>query len=342
MARKSRKAKLMERAGSVQDPIPETGSLPRPAVIFIIVIVLLLLGVTIGIVIDVVMQPAPQPAVTSLATVQPRPVAPLVMVNVPRQQSMFDNVDADNPAVEPVNRFVPMTLNAVPTDAPDDMPVVAIVIDDMGLDQSRGARVAALPGPLTLSFLTYADELNGQAAAVREAGHEVMAHIPMEPLGSADPGPGALLSDASSVEMKSQLDAYLDSWRGYVGVNNHMGSKLTADQAAMDVVMTELRERGLLWLDSRTGATTVGETVAAAFGVPHVGRDIFLDNEDDRSAIDGQLAKVEAVARSQGYAVAIGHPRDNTIQALAAWLPSLEGKGIALVPITETVRRASR
>lgn len=103
---------------------------------------------------------------------------------------------------------------------------------------------------------------------MREAGHEVMAHIPMEPLGSAEPGPGALLSDANPVEMKSQLDVYLDSWRGYVVVKNRMGGKLMADQAGMDVAMTELRERGSLWLNSRTGATMVGEIVAAAFGAP--------------------------------------------------------------------------
>jgi polysaccharide deacetylase 2 family uncharacterized protein YibQ len=344
MARKRRKQKTQDNDESAGEPISEQRSLPRLVILGAMAIMLLLLGVTIGVVIEVVMQPAPAPTLTSAPrdTIRPRPDAPPKIINAPKPSSFFDEGGADNSSAEPIRNFTPLTLFAVPSDAPEDWPVVAIVIDDMGLDRNRGGRVAALPGPLTLSFLTYADGLNGQADAARDAGHEVMAHVPMEPIGSADPGPGALISGTTAADIKARLDAYLDGWSGYVGINNHMGSRLTADRAAMDVVMVDLRDRGLMWLDSRTGTETLGEERAAAFGVPHLARDIFLDNEDERSAIDDQLRKVEAVARSQGYAVAIGHPRDMTIQALAAWLPSLDGKGIALVPVTEAVRRKSR
>ncbi len=342
MAKKSRKDKLMERADSVQDSVPEKRPVPRPAAIVAIGIVLLLLGLTVGIVIDVVTKPAPVRPSTSQSTLKPKPAAPPTIINAPRQSSIFDEGELARASREPVRRFTPMVLNAVPTDVPEDQPAVAIVIDDMGLDRNRGTRVAALPGPLTLSFLTYANDLNTQSDAANASGHEVMAHIPMEPVGSADSGPGAIETSATAAEIRARLDDYLNGWSGYVGVNNHMGSLFTADRAAMDVVMVELQSRGLLWLDSRTGSNSVGELSAAAIGVPHVGRDIFLDNEDDRFAIDDQLRKVEALALSRGVAVAIGHPRDNTIQALAAWLPTLEDKGIALIPITEAVRRTGR
>ncbi len=342
MARKSRKAKLMERAEGVKDVIPDKRPVPRPAAIVAIGVVLLFLSLTVGIVIDMVTKPAPIRPSPSQSTVKPKRAAPPAIVNAPKSTSIFDEGELARATREPVRRFTPMALNAVPSDAPEDWPVVAIVIDDMGLDRNRGVRVAALPGPLTLSFLTYADGLNGQADMARESGHEVMAHVPMEPEGAADPGPGALVLGSSAADIQARLDAYLNGWSGYVGINNHMGSRLTADRATMDVVMTELQTRGLLWLDSRTGAGTVGEAAAAAIGAPHVGRDVFLDNKDDRAAIDEQLSKVEALAQSQGYAVAIGHPRDMTIQALAAWLPTLEEKGIALVPITEVVSRAGR
>ena len=342
MARKSRKAKLMERAEGVQDVIPDKRPVPRPAAIVAIGVVLLFLGLTVGIVIDIVTKPAPVRPAPQQSAAQPKPAAPPAIVNAPKTTSIFDEGELARATREPVRRFTPMALNAVPSDAPADWPVVAIVIDDMGLDRNRGARVTALPGPLTLSYLTYSDGLTAQADAARDSGHEVMAHVPMEPEGSADPGPGALVLGTTAAEIRARLDAYLNGWSGYVGINNHMGSRLTADRPTMDVVMSELQTRGLLWLDSKTGAGTVGEASAAALGVPHIGRDVFLDNEDARAAIDEQLGKVEALARSQGYAVAIGHPRDLTIQALAAWLPTLEQKGIALVPITEIVRRAGR
>ena len=342
MARKSRKDKLMERADSVEDSIPQKRPVPRPAAIVAMGVVLLFLGLTVGIVIDVVTKPDPVRPSFSQSNMKPKPAPAPAVVNAPRSTSIFDESARDSASREPLRRFTPMTLNAVPSDAPEDWPVVAIVIDDMGLDRRRGDRITALPGPLTLSFLTYAEGLNAQADAAREAGHEVLAHVPMEPEGNADPGPGALVLGATPTDIRNRLDAYLNDWSGYVGINNHMGSRLTADRASMDVVMAELQTRGLLWLDSRTGTGTVAEEAAAALAVPHIGRDVFLDNEDDRSAIDKQLRKVEDLARSRGYAVAIGHPRDLTIHALAAWLPALEEKGIALVPVTEAVRRALR
>jgi uncharacterized protein len=351
MARKPRKPKTDINAAK-SERIEGTSSMPRPALLLIFAIVLLMLGVTVGVVIDVVMSPDPAQRGVSpqnQAPARPSRDVPPPRIEVPKTPSFYDipPKEAEPKALEapvvvaPVPVLSPLALNALPIEAPPGWPVVAIVIDDMGLDAKRAEKVLALSGPLTVSYLTYAEDLKAQAKRAIDAGHEVMAHIPMEPVGPADPGPGALMAGTSSADLRERLDSYLNNWSGYVGINNHMGSKLTADRAAMDVVMMELKGRGLMWLDSRTDSATVGEASAQALGVPYLGRDVFLDNEDDEEAIAGQLLKVEEIAQNQGYAVAIGHPRDATIKALAAWMDTLDEKRIALVPITEVLSRRS-
>jgi polysaccharide deacetylase 2 family uncharacterized protein YibQ len=228
--------------------------------------------------------------------------------------------------------------HAVPAPSPDGRPRIAIVIDDMGVDRRRSAQAVALPGPLTLSFLTYAGELSRQTTAARAAGHELMVHVSMEPSGAdLDPGPNVLLSKLPREELRRRLEWGLGRFEGYVGVNNHMGSRFTADPAGMAVVMEVLRERGLIFLDSRTTGATVGPRLAHEAGVPLAQRNVFLDNTNEPGAVRAQLAELERIARRHGFAVAIGHPRDATIQVLAEWLPTLNAKGLVLVPLSALI-----
>jgi polysaccharide deacetylase 2 family uncharacterized protein YibQ len=228
--------------------------------------------------------------------------------------------------------------NALPADVPPGKPIIAIVIDDMGLDRKRSARMAGLHGPLTLSWLPYSRDLSAQSKAARANGHELMLHMPMEPSVKADPGPNALLVSLDKGEIVKRFRAALDSFDGYVGVNNHMGSRFTADRAALAPVLAELHRRGLLWLDSRTTPNSAGIGLAQELKMPWVGRDVFLDNEETVAAVKAQLAKTEQVAKRQGYAVAIGHPHDATIEALASWLPDVQKRGFVLVPVSAVVR----
>ncbi|MFC5355371.1 divergent polysaccharide deacetylase family protein [Azospirillum himalayense] len=265
--------------------------------------------------------PPPPPALTPKPVVAmlPPPVAPL-----------------EPPKVAPGSPL--WKKNALPFRAPPGKPAIAIVIDDMGVDRKRSNRAVSLPAPLTLAWLPYAHELPAQARAARAAGHELMLHLPMEPSGSADPGPQALRVSLDKGEILRRTKAALDSFDGYVGVNNHMGSRFTADSAAMTPVLGEIARRGLLWLDSRTTAKSAGLTLARELQMPFAGRDIFLDNEMTVSAVRGQLAKTEQVARKQGYAIAIGHPHDATIDALASWMPEVQKRGFVLVPVSAVVR----
>lgn len=245
---------------------------------------------------------------------------------------------AQPPTQPPAGNAALWRRNAVPVTVPPGKPVIAIVIDDMGLDRKRSARMAALPGPLTLSWLPYARDLAAQSRSARANGHELMLHMPMEPSVKADPGPEALLVSLDKGEVLRRFRAALDSFDGYVGVNNHMGSRFTADRAALAPVLGELHRRGLLWLDSRTTPNSAGIALAQELRMPFAGRDVFLDNEEKVSAIRAQLSKVEQVAKHQGFGIAIGHPHDATIEALASWVPDVQKRGFVLVPISAVVR----
>ena len=229
--------------------------------------------------------------------------------------------------------------NAVPFRDLNARPLIAIVIDDVGLDRPRSRRAWELPGPLTMSFLPYAKDLRDQSRAARARGHELMLHLPMEPTGRNDPGPGALLVSMSDAEIRQRTTSALDSFEGFAGVNNHMGSRFTAFRPGMETVMRQLRPRGLMFLDSRTTRESVGEQTAQDQSVPVIVRHVFLDDDESIEAVRRKLADAEAVARRQGFVVAIGHPHETTLQALSEWLPTVQGKGLALAPATAVLRK---
>jgi len=230
---------------------------------------------------------------------------------------------------------------AAPKESPKagPKPRIVIVIDDLGIDKPRTARTIKLPGPLTLSFLTYASGLGKQTRDAKAAGHELLLHIPMEP-GSpdVDPGPNVLLTGIPKPELLASLKWNLEQFSGYVGVNNHMGSRFTSDLAGVKTVMEELEKRGLLFLDSVTSGKSVARKAARETGVRFASRNVFLDHQDDKVGIEHRLAEVERLARRNGLAVAIGHPREKTLLALGPWLKGLEAKGFRLVPLSHVVR----
>jgi polysaccharide deacetylase 2 family uncharacterized protein YibQ len=248
---------------------------------------------------------------------------------------------ADLLAREPGQRGTPTWLrNAVPSVA-DPRPAIAVVIDDLGLNRRGTAALNRLRGPLTLAFLPYATDLDEQTQAARAAGHELLVHVPMEPRSQDWPGPNALTSQLGPAELVSRLRSHLRSFGGFVGVNNHMGSLLTTDPERMAILMAELRQRGLLFLDSRTTPESVAAREAQRSHVPFAERDVFIDNDLELRSVLRALAHAENIARRQGHAVAMGHPHDVTIEALKRWLPILDARGVALVPISAIVARRS-
>lgn len=233
--------------------------------------------------------------------------------------------------------------NAIAFQDDRSRPLIVIVIDDMGLDRPRSRRVLDLPAPLTLSYLPYARDLQEQAQAARGRGHELMLHLPMEPMSSGvDPGPNALLTTLAEDAIRRRTVAALESFSGYVAVNNHMGSRFTTWRPGVETALKQMQVRGLAWLDSRTHAQSVGGLVAEELGMPHVDRHVFLDDVDSSDNVRQQLAETERVARRQGVAIAIGHPHDATIKELAEWLPGLRAKGFIQGPVSVAIKRRGR
>lgn len=228
---------------------------------------------------------------------------------------------------------------AVPAPKTGGRPMIAVVIDDLGVDRRRSERVIPLRAPLTLAWMTYAQDLPRLTREAHNRGHELMVHVPMQPQGASwDPGPDVLEVGVHPEENRRRLEWGLSRFEGFVGINNHMGSRYTGDRTGMKVVMEELRKRGLLFLDSVTTDKSVGPDLARSYGVPFAARNVFIDNDQSVSAVLAQLQKAEAYARKHGAAIAIGHPHDATIEALQQWLPGLEAKGLVLVPVSTIVR----
>ncbi|MCR9175428.1 MAG: divergent polysaccharide deacetylase family protein [Alphaproteobacteria bacterium] len=234
---------------------------------------------------------------------------------------------------------VPWIRNAMAPVAANGRPMIAIVLDDLGVDRRRSGRAIDLPAPLTLAFLPYAGDVATQAARAHGRGHELLVHVPMQPHGAdADPGPNALDMLLGEAEVRRRIAWNLKQFDGYVGMNNHMGSRFTESAPGASLVAEAVRARGLLLLDSVTSSRSVLGAGGQAAGVPTVERDVFLDNTDSTEEVRKRLAQTEEVARNTGTAIAIGHPRDATLEVLAPWLADVQTRGFVLVPLTQVLR----
>jgi hypothetical protein len=245
-----------------------------------------------------------------------------------------------NPPASPIGREAAWRSNARPFVNTGAMPAVAIVIDDLGLSAVYTRQAIALGAAVTTAFMTYAPHLDQWTGAARAARHEMLLHVPMQPLnGKIDAGPKALTVALSDAEILDRLRWGLGRMDGYVGINNHMGSRFTQDRGGMSVVLAEVKSRGLLYLDSVTIGGTVGPATADSLHVPFAERNVFLDDEATVAGVSRQLAVLEKLARRRGSAIAIGHPHEVTLTVLAQWLPSAASRGIAVVPLTSVMRR---
>lgn len=232
-------------------------------------------------------------------------------------------------------------LRGVAADVPEmKRPVIAICIDDLGEDLAGTDKAMALPREVALSFLPYADSTPFLAEAAAARGHLVLAHVPMQAMGRENPGPMALKSGMAPDEIARRLGWSLSRVPGLVGINNHEGSRFTADANGLRPVMETLRARHLFFFDSRTGPDSQVEAAGRAAGVMTAGRDVFLDDDQSPAAVRAQLESLAAAARRNGVAIAIGHPHDVTLKLLAAWLA--KDHGVTLVPLDEAIRLKSQ
>lgn len=223
--------------------------------------------------------------------------------------------------------------------AQDSRPVVAIIIDDLGDNLDRGISTVTIPGKVTVSILPHKKYSYDLAELAHHENKEVMLHLPMQPISTdKDMGPGGLRLGMSPTEIKTQFRNSYASIPHVAGVNNHMGSLLTANANAMNWLMQEIQDTGQLYfVDSRTHHQSVANFMASENNLSHASRDIFLDHEIDLEKIEYYFAKMISQAKRTGFALAIGHPHKETLSVLSEWVPKLESFGVRLVPVSEYI-----
>jgi polysaccharide deacetylase 2 family uncharacterized protein YibQ len=256
----------------------------------------------------------------------------LPMLQPPQEPERLSAVTPGLPAVD--------RMPAAPADDEPKIPRLAIVIDDVGLNMAPVKKLMELGIPLTFAVLPrqrYSKEL---ANVINEAGFEVIIHMPMEPENALlnDPGKGALMLSQSEEEIRRAVRKMISETPHAVGTSNHMGSRFTKDYSKMRIVLEEVKNSGLYFLDSRTTAESVAFKLAREMGVKYSTRKVFLDNELDTEAIKDELRRAIRIALSKGEAVAIGHPHRQTIKALSQMKETIESAGIKLVLASNLVR----
>lgn len=220
---------------------------------------------------------------------------------------------------------------------PGGKPLMAVIFDDMGNDQPAAQKLQNLKIPLTFSILPYTT--HAQAIAKNAPNHiEIMVHVPMEAInGESNNEPNALRADMTEAELAETLRKNIALIPNAKGINNHTGSKLTQQLVPMQVIMLVLKEKNMFFVDSKTSDKSVAKATAEMLLVPNTERNIFLDHVADKATIKAQLDKAVALAKKNGFAVVIGHPRPLTMEVILQELPGLT-KEIEFVPVSVLTR----
>lgn len=275
-------------------------------------------------------------AEVKIAIVTPREPAKEVIPLAPADPALLQETSRGAlPIISPDGRE-PWQVYGRPLPAPSGLPRMAVIVSGLGLSADATARAIKLPKEVTLSFTPYGADLEADVAAAREAGHEVLLDLPMEPISypADDPGPHTLLTSLNPSDNIARLDWLLGRFKAYVGVINHMGSRFTASPEPLRPILRALKDRGLMFVDSRSTSKSVAAGLAGQMQLPRAMNDRFLDHEPTRGAIDQSFAAAEGDARARGYALVVARPFPVTLERMAAWLPMLESRGIEIVPVT--------
>jgi len=219
------------------------------------------------------------------------------------------------------------------------VPKIAFIIDDLGYEKEVAQKIIELDFPIALSILPFLQNSEYVAEEGNKNNQEIMLHLPMEPNNSdADPGPGAIKSYMSEEEIRQAVRGSIFDFPYVIGVNNHMGSKITEDRRIMKIILEEIRRYNLFFIDSMTSKNSIAYEVAQEIGVKTAVRSVFLDNENVIEYIKGQMLEAEKIALKYGEAIAIGHSRINTFYVLKRMVPEFIKAGIEIVPVSELVK----
>lgn len=238
-------------------------------------------------------------------------------------------------------RLRPLDVYARP-DEPGTGPRIAVLVSGLGIGENAtlGA-IARLPAEVSLALSPYGSDLEKTAARAREAGHEILLQLPMEPFDypDSDPGPQTLLASSRPGENLDRTAWAMSRFPGFVGAVNFMGAKLMSDPTALEPVLKDLAARGLGFVDDGAASASQVAGVAAKTKLPTARADIVVDAVARPDAIDAELARLETLARRNGLVLASASASPLSIDRLSRWSRDLEARGIRLVPVSAVLRR---
>lgn len=221
-------------------------------------------------------------------------------------------------------------------------PRIALIVGGLGISQTGTQEaIRVLPPDVTLAFAPYGGSLVRWTAKARQKGHELLLQLPLEPYDypDNDPGPHTLLTSLDAAKNADRLHYLLSRFGTYVGAITYMGARFTAEGPALDPLMAEFTQRGLLFVDDGTSSRSVAASVAKAQATPFASADIVIDAVPEEADIAGRLAQLEQMARTEGVAVGTASALPVSLKTIAAWAATLESRGVTLIPITAALDR---
>lgn len=260
---------------------------------------------------------------------QPLTAAPIAGLHQPGPDGVLPRIATDG--------RVPAQAYARPFRS-NGRPRVAVVVGGLGLNAvTTRAAIERLPPEVTLSFVPYAEGLQGWIDLARAQGHEVMIEMPMEPTGypSNDPGPYTLLASADAADVTAKMNWLLSRATGYFAVTNYLGDRFQTSDEGMNTFMSLLRARGVAFIDDGSMSRKPGAWARAS-------ANRVIDEEQSPAAIVGQLNALEALAKARGSAMGAGFSYPVTVEAVARWTAGLEARGLQLAPASAMASRPGR
>ena len=259
--------------------------------------------------------------------VLPEPQPPVVKEKK-RASGLKEKAAEEQIAYEVFEEIAPVVIREPVKQIKDKVPRVAIIIDDIGYDKKIALALCDLNPNITFSVLPFSPFGKKIAHQLNQKGAELMLHLPMEPVEypRINPGPGAILSEMSPDILIAQLKRDLVEVPNARGVNNHMGSRMTANEAQMNQIFSILKKKDLFFIDSRTAPKSRCRAAARLLRLKFAARDVFLDNIQEHNYIKGQLKELVDLAEKHGTAIGIGHPYKATLETLSTELIRLQNK----------------
>ena len=214
---------------------------------------------------------------------------------------------------------------------------IAIIIDDLGYSSEMDIKLSEIEHNLTLAVLPFLEGTSNAVDRFKDVNNfELILHLPLEPMSADAHEEHMMMVDMERNEIVDLLERAVDDIGVNVrGLNNHKGSRFTQDGGSMEILLTEVKERGLFFVDSYTIGSSVGYEMSSQMEIPTARRDVFLDNVDDRDSIKAKLRELEEIAGNRGSAIGIGHHKDITLEVLKEEMPEMERRGIEFVFVSQ-------